>query len=242
MIKHLQNLTVPYNTFDNPYNVTQETVCNELIRHASSSNIKVDVDQTRLWDQQYINYLHELYENGYNGNYDWLLYHEAIHALEVLNGRMQDTGHYKIDYRSFAGPVQVEFTPDDLLHLMPEWQVVSGDCYIRFSELGKTPYQYWFDNEPNDLDRVIELAKPMKTFRPMLCIAVVDGRPSPTDALEFTQWFSKYKSEWCHHWGLEDWTLEQMFGVIKLGRVTEFDLFHSLIKNKDYICKTKLTT
>jgi len=240
MVKHLQNIPIPYSLFDNPYNVEYTTAVAELLHYAQSPDIDQMINIEQLSDQQYLNYLHEIYERGYNGKNDWLMWHEAIHAIELANNQKQYSASYKIAYRANAGPLQLQFTKEEQQQLTPD--VGPGDCYFGFSELGKTPYLYWKDGEPADIHRIIELAKPAITFRPLLRIEVSEsGYPRiPPNIDQFNTWFAPYKTAWCQHWGLTDWTAEQMFGVLKIGQVIDFDHFDTLIKNKDYVCKIDL--
>jgi len=238
MIKHLQNLPVSYSLFDNPYEIVYENAVSELLHYAKLPLINVDIDLSKLGQQDYLNYLHGIYEQRFDGNNIWLMWHEAIHAFEAIQSQNRRYVPYKIAYRELAGPLQQPFALDDLHALVTD--VMPGDCWLGFSELGKTPYSYWKDKEPDDIERLKQLAKPSATFRPMLRIELFDHSLIPQDVDQFNEWFSKYKDEWCHHWNLTDWAIDQMFGVIKVGQVINFELFHSLIKNKDYICKTKL--
>ena len=59
-------------------------------------------------------------------------------------------------------------------------------------EYGKTPYTYWRDDEPNDINRLIELAKPMIRLNFKISIALADIAMTicQQDQLEFDNWFS----------------------------------------------------
>jgi hypothetical protein len=238
MLKHLQHIPVPQYLFDNPYNFTPSNVSAELVKYGKLFGIDIDVN--RLTDQVYLNELHSHYENGYNGNPDWLHYHEATHVAEIINESTPPYNWmYHIGYRELAGPLEKKFTRDHCNLFVTE--VEQGDCFVEFSELGKTPYDYWEDGEADSLDRFCQLAKPCIKFRPKFSIAIQDQQLLPdTEQLDrFTQWYIQYKSDWCRHWQISDWSIQDIFGVIKIGTVTDFNQLDQLLKDHDSV--TKLT-
>jgi hypothetical protein len=221
MLKHLTNVPLEFHNFDNPYRHTYQTCLTQLVQAAKTFDIPVDVN--RLHDQSYLNYLHTLYENGYNGNPDWLQYHEGIHLLELLiNGICKST--VNLGYKEKAGPLKRNYTYDELSTC--QIQFSAGDCFVEFNELGKIPYHYWADNEPDDIQRFCELSKPMLSLNFKITVALQDINAMPADVDKFNSWFSQYKSTWCQHWNIPDWTMEQMMGGMLIGKIdniTGFD-------------------
>lgn len=224
MYRHLQNLPIPFKTWDNPFCYSDlNQVVEKLAVFARELNIDVDQEKLNNNDQAYLNYLHKIYEKNYNGNNKWLEYHEHIHLAEFFKLKPDYIRHIAIDYREKAGPLEKKFKPIWNENFTSE--VKSGDVYIQFAELGKTPYGYWRDNEPNDLSRLCELAKPRLLLRAKFVIATQDRNffeGINVDA--FNQWWEQYESDWAHHWNVKSWPLVNMQGVNIIGQVSNLDL------------------
>ena len=96
MSKHLQRVPLRFCNFDDPFSYTSEIIIKQLLENANLLNINIDKNQ--LNDQSYLNTLHQIYENGYNGDKIWLEFHESIHMKETKNsGKIPST--CIIDYR-----------------------------------------------------------------------------------------------------------------------------------------------
>ena len=216
MLKHLYRLPLRFGILDNPYTCTKDAAIKQLIEYAGK--LGIDVNPTELASQKYLNYLHSIYEKNYNGNDGWLQFHEPIHVLE---NRALDQVDLLYDER--AGFLDKKYQFDELL--LAQTKIFAGECIVGFSELGKTPYRYWQNGEPDDIVRLCELSKPMLRFHFKITINLIDKNTIPEDLEEFNQWFSKYKAEWCNHWGIPDWSTEQIFGHIKVGRLLDFENF-----------------
>jgi hypothetical protein len=225
MLKHLQRLLLRFSTFDNPYSYNIEVATQQLLEYADKFGIQIDTK--RLQDQQYLNELHKKYELGFNGQADWLLYHEAIHMCESIKNHLTDVD-VRLTYGILSGPLDVKYEWDELITCQSN--IEFGDCYVAFSELGKTPYHYWREGEPNNLERLCQLAKPMLRLNFQLRICV-NPQPLPADIAEFEAWFSQYREAWCQHWGIPMWTVEQMLGGIKIGTMPKVNEFISNLKD-----------
>jgi hypothetical protein len=110
--------------------------------------------------------------------------------------------------------------------------IVPGTVYIEWAELGKSPYNYWLDNEPDDLDRMCKLAKPWLLFKPKLRIATQYTDLLSTVDENFYSWWEQYESDWCRHWRLDAWPIEFIRGVIQVGTVKELDTMISLFQQQ----------
>jgi len=228
MSKHLQRLPLRFCNYDNPFSHTFEIINKQLLENANLLNITVD--QNRLNDQLYLNGLHEIYENGYNGDKIWLEFHESIHMRETINsGKMPTT--CSIDYREASGALAKKYSIEELQTC--QLTFAAGDCFVSFAELGKTPYNYWQDGEPDNINRMVQLAKPMETmiFRFRIALTDIDRSISQQEQIEFDNWFKPYKNDWCKHWSLPDWTITQMNGGIKIGEINNVDMLIDNLKN-----------
>ena len=112
--------------------------------------------------------------------------------------------------------------------------------YTEWCELGKIPYNYYRDNEPNDLNRLCELAKPWLKLHPKLCVALepIDFLANRTLA-GFATWWEGYERDWCKHWKLESHSLAQQFGVIVVGHVNPHNI-DNLLVNGDMVSQVVL--
>jgi len=230
MSKHLQRLPLRFCNYDNPFSYTSTIIIEQLLETANLLNISID--QTRLNDQLYLNSLHQIYENGYNDDKIWLEFHESIHMIEDVNsGKVLPA--IELGYREQAGHLDKKYSYEELLTCQSTF--VAGDCFVSFSELGKTPYAYWQDGEPDDIDRLIQLAKPMirLNFKISIALADIDRTVCQQDQLEFDNWFNPYKNDWCNHWSLPDWTISQIRGGIKVGEINDVDILIKNLKNNN---------
>lgn len=222
IFKHLQHVPVPFRKWDNPFYLstqTHETLVSALDEFAGKLDIEVDVNRCLNYDQDYLNYLHKLYEKNYNGDPRWLDYHEHIHFCEPQEIRHE----YKklaINYREKAGPLERKF--DMSFRYSFQTSVEAGQVYLAWAELGKTPYHYWQNQEPNNVDRICELAKPWLILRPKLMIALTDiDFLVDKDINGFNLWWNNYHDTWCRHWNIQQWSINDMFSVSSLGRISD---------------------
>jgi hypothetical protein len=222
--KHLQHIDIPFRPWDNPF-YTHDV--QHLLDAAEALN--VSIDHTQLNSQLYLNHLHQVYESSYNGDTTWLDFHEQIHLLEP---RHQNFNKLLINYREKSGLLMRSFDHTWLEHSVTK--IEPGDVYVTWAELGKIPYRYWDDREPNDIDRICELCKPWLTLRPQINVALEEyNLMSNIDSQSFLKWWDQYQQRWCSHWNLNSWTLHNMFGVIPVGKMSavETDRLIQLLRN-----------
>ena len=109
---------------------------------------------------------------------------------------------------------------------------------IDLTELGKTPLDYYNNNEPTDLDRFCKLSKPHMTLRAKFMIALKDFDP-PALSQELQQWFSQFKTQWLQHYNIRDWRARDEYLGVLLGEpkdrtmdieqvLEEYPTFHSM--------------
>ena len=227
MLKHLSKVPLRFDNFDNPYRYRLDIVIDQLLTYANI--LQIAVDRNHLDDQLYLNYLHSIYETSYSGTVEWLRYHESIHMLEFIYADQVKNLPVNLGYRELAGPLDKLYTQNELTN--NQTRLRAGDCFIEFSELGKTPYIYWRDNEPDDFNRLCELAKPMRRLNFKLQVALHDRDLMPTDINEFNTWFDQYKDSWCRHWEIPSWSTEQIVGVIVVGHIDNISEFDTALSN-----------
>jgi len=218
ILSHLRHVDIPFRAWDNPYHVSD--LIGNLVKFGSEVGVTVDQGLCTDKDQDYFNFLHKIYEKNYVNDPDpaWLNFHEHIHLCESTKSRHQ---HLHIDYRDRAGLLEKFFNIEWLKNSTT--QVKAGDVFVKWAELGKIPYNYWLNKEPNDLDRIKELCKPWLKLRPKILVALQDHdfRIS-SDAFE--QWWQQYHAAWCQHWNVPKWDLTDMKSVLVFGKMSRPEL------------------
>ena len=240
--KNLSRAPLPFNVWDNPYylsNTTYQELVNRLTVHAEKLSIQIDQSLCLLRDQPYFNAIHKIYEKNYNGNRDWLDFHEHIHMCEKYYDDKQYPKILHIDYREKSGPLQKPF---DLTWLdTATTKIKAGDVFVRWSELGKTPYNYWENNEPNDIARMCELAKPWLILKPKIIIALEDfDTLKNKKILEFESWWQQYSKPWCQRWNIPSWSATDIFSFLVFGKVSTVDVKLIVEQLKNNINPTKI--
>ena len=234
--KHLQHVTVPFKDWDNPFYNNSQSV-DSLINCASLLGITLDRKKLVEKDQQYFNSIHKIYEKNYDGNPLWLDFHEHIHMCEAAND--DKVNHIQIHYREKAGLLKKKFDP---LWFNRSDIIKKGEVFVWWSELGKIPYHYYKDGEPDNLLRLCELAKPWLALDPIIMIAVEDiVLPKADNDIEsFNEWWSLYHDDWCKHWNISSWSLTQMFSACVFGNILEIDKCIKLLQNNIHPARVKL--
>jgi len=227
-LKHLQHVKIPFSPWDSPYFSDQnKTARINLINFAKE--LDIEVDENNLNNQLYLNYLHELFEKQSDGSKKWLDFHENIHILD--EGFLEHS--MRIDWREFAGPLIGTF--DYSWTNLQATEIEPGDIYCKWGELGKNPYKYWKDCEPDNMQRLCELAKPWILFRPTMFFALKENNFLQKNGLDkFESWWSIRKEPWCQHWNIADWNVKNIFGVIKIGTFDDISLLTTLLENNKF--------
>ena len=228
--KHLSRVPVELRNGDNPYlieNMTHSQLVARLAELGAKVGVQVNQQRCLHLDQIYFNALHKVYENNYNGNTAWLDFHEHIHLCEPMVDRAKILN---IDHREKSGLLEKKFDPAWLEGATT--QVKAGDVFAKWAELGKTPYGYWADHEPNDTNRMKELIKPWTKLRPRLQIALEDfDTLRNAQVTEFESWWKDYSEELCRYYQVPSWTTEDIFSVSVFGRIDDVDSIKQYLKN-----------
>jgi hypothetical protein len=238
--KHLSHVPVPFREWDSPYYVSTKSIhqiVGKLRLYANKVSVQIDRQLCELQDQEYLNSLHRIYEKNYNGNPAWLDFHEHIHMCEKTHTKPANV--LNIDYREKAGILEKPFDLDWLKSAGTK--VKSGDVYIKWAELGKTPYVYWTNNEPETMTRMCELAKPWLKLRPKIIVALEDiDFLEGIDVPGFETWWKQYSTPWCQHWQIPSWEINDIFGSSVFGRVPDFALIVEQLQNNVYPTRVTL--
>jgi len=227
--KHLQHIDIPYKPWDNPLYFKNTKKHQQLVERIFSSAIKLgfNLDKEQLINkyQSYYNEIHEIYEKNYDGNPEWMIFHECIHELEKDEKNITESLVY-VDWREKANLLQTQFTWE--MHQYQSTRYNRGDVFVEWNELGKKPYRYWSDKEPENVDRVLELCKPWINLKPVLTISLEDHDELLKDSinsLDFNLWWKQYSDAFCKKYNVPYYNLEQQCGVVKIGTLSDVDNF-----------------
>lgn len=228
ILSHLRHLDIPFRLWDNRLYPNQDPVT-KLISYGSKIGIEIDPILCYASDQNYLNFLHRVYEKSYDGNPKWLDFHDHIHLCEKSSGSIKHPRLY-INWREKAGMLERTFDLDWLKTATT--RVSAGDVYVEWAELGKTPYTYWLNKEPNDMDRIKELCKPWLKLKPKIVISLED-HDYATSSEEFELWWKLYHDEWCRHWQIPKWDLDDMCAKLVFGYMpdSERHRLHTLLSD-----------
>lgn len=241
--KHLQHVNIPYKPWDSP-SLYMKKDRQEHVKIFSECAAKLDIQINRdlclQGDQPHLNELHKIYEKNYDGNRDWLDFHETLHILELDTRVDQSKYNYiSIDYRELGGPLNRKFNYNLIQESVK--QVSPGDIFIRWQELGKKPYVYWTDKEPDNIQRLLELSKPWINLPHNFNISLDEiDFTAGRDLENFKPWWSKYKTKFCEHYNIPDWDTDQMFNVLVFGKVQDYKKIQNLVAQGAYPTRIKL--
>ena len=134
-----------------------------------------------------------------------------------------------VDWKDQAGRIETPITDELLDELVSV--VRAGDVFVAYAELGKPPYTYWRDREPNDTARMCELAAPWKSFKPRIGIALADRELHPSDWPEFCAWFESVQDAYWQGLKLPARPVSQQQCVLPVGRVEDWQHLKALMTN-----------
>lgn len=229
--RHLRHVDLPFRPWEYTGYVSArqiEDIVGDLASYGKVLSIQVNKD--RALDQDFLNELHRIYEENYDGRQAWTDYHEHIHILE--NKLLGKPLEYKLEmnYRHLSGPLNRPFQIEWLSH--GQTQLKAGDVYLAWDELGKTPYTYWRDAEPDDIKRICQLAKPWLTIRPKIHVCLRDIDLHPEENVQFQRWWSGFEQAWCQHYGIPTWSHRDSNTVLVIGKIQKYQDLEGLLEQK----------
>lgn len=142
--------------------------------------------------------------------------HRLIHNLEFKIQKYNKINSLYAGWGEKEGPLTSKFNP-----LPYEFykESVPGAINLKWSEFGKTPWQYWRDGEKDDIDYFLKTCIPHITFRAQFNLIIRQHQTLTFDQ-NFYTWFSKYKDIWYKKYHC-DWTPLQEWGGIVLAVPTK---------------------
>jgi len=263
--KHLQHIDIPKNTKSELiFTKNQQDQFKQLRQNSVTDIVEVGkelfditVVKDQLLKQEYLNNLHRYYEDNYNTSYNqrWLLFHDLIHKIELLNKPFNEIVstlcYYEIDYQDLDGKLHYKITDRSIINESVTG-FKKGYCYLVWAELGKTPMQYWRDGNSNtDIKHFLETAKPLTYLKPTLCIALEDFEytVSQNDWEEFNNWFDTLKLSWMKHYNIDKIYENEIRSmnhfhqgiIFEVGKIVEYEQFKLKLKNEFVPTKVRLS-
>lgn len=231
-IKHLQKVEFdPYETDEYGRSYDLDGAYKEFCECLNISPIEKNKDH-----QQYLNDLHELFECNHDSfpkEKRSILYkfHYSVHYSQE---------NYINDYFGIGwGVKEGPLTEKIRCYSQYTDSIEQGNLYLEWNELGKRPYRYWKEKEPNDKKRFNELCIPHINLRARFSIPYRSMSPK-TFSPEFINWFDEYKADWLNMHHLQDWTPLHEFGSVPVGEPVTPYVFQDLIAEYKTVHKIQL--
>ena len=198
-IKHLKRVTID-SVESNIIDVSNiQDIYKEFCEFANLEPMGIEpLDQSKL------NKLHKIYEEQHEtlsrikNNEILYKFHHSIHYNENVKGSKDQL---VVGWGVYEGPLTEQF---DCYSYYAD-KIEKNNIYLPWSELGKKPFAYYTDKEPNNQKRVNELCKPHTTFRAKFFISFKDITPSHFTP-DFSKWFDQYKQAWFKAYKIQEYT------------------------------------
>lgn len=226
--KHLRHipLQMPSHDFSKTY---KKDIIIKIFTLCKKARLPVTEKNLESYDQCYLNYLHKFYEKGFTNNnllsdQEWMCFHEFIHLLEKMYHLQKNyiiPNKISINYREKAGLVTKKIDIDNYREYLEIPEDKIGLVRVTWAELGKSPLVYWQDKEPDNIERLKELAKPWLYLRPKIEISIRNTEVDrPTEAELFNAWWTKYHDQWCKHYGISKWSYDDQKSCFVIGKLS----------------------
>jgi hypothetical protein len=157
--------------------------------------------------------------------------HRTIHRLEsVLSGKKYNEYFLPGEWGEAAGPLTTPYTESSYQYYTK--QMKSGTMYHLWAEFGKTPYEYWRNQDSPDATYFINNCRPHVTCRPGFSLCIKDTAYNTPDP-NFEQWFNKYRDIWQVAYGTDPESPYSLGGV---------ELAKPIDNQFDYLTAFKITS
>lgn len=229
-IKHLKNL---------PHDLSDSSTHHKFPLHKSYKKIKnkykLDYTPPKKIDQTALNDLHNIFElisqSKNDHGVEMRAFHHSIHQHEI-GYRSRNRHYYDVGWGDKEGPLTTHMR---LNHAYSD-HMKKGNIYLRWAELGKLPSAYFHDQEPNNVDRFCELAKPHETFRAKFTIVLKDRVIQEFDD-RFLKWFKNYKKQWFTKYKIDSWNPRDEQSGVLLAEIIQGISKIDLIKKEKLVFK-----
>jgi len=234
-MKHLRNVK-PYK-FDSLHAAPRElSICyKDFCEFAGIEPL----DYTKI-DQEVLNTFHELFVqhnerlSKVKNNHIIYEFHHSIHQAEHDSRNIvpRQQLKYRISYNNQSAPFHERLTCNPF----HSKELSKGNIYLLHSDSGKRPYDYFFDNDIDTMEKVKKSMVATYTFMPNWFVCLESRKPSKLDP-DFYTFFAKYKSWFFKEFGLEKWDEVDEQSAVLLAETNNETEVLKLI-NSGYLYKT----
>jgi hypothetical protein len=180
--------------------------------------IDLDFPIKEIYNQDDCNILHAVtisQQYGYNAEVREIFHrmHRTIHLIEFALQQVTVNELYA-GWGEKEGPLEEKFDIDPC-QLYEVRQ--PGTLYMKWSEFGKTPWQYWKDQDSDDIDHFLDTCKPHMTFRAQFSLRLSEHELDEFEP-EFLDWFESRRDAWNSRYGKSEWTTLHVRGGVPLAR------------------------
>ena len=151
-------------------------------------------------------------------------FNTVIHRCEHALHRHIVT-HFRISWGGNDGPHMEQFQQSPYIYYTEN--IVPGNLYLYWAEQGKTPMEYYYSQDPDNLEIFLKITTPHRQFSGFFTLQI---GPKYFSNPKFWQWFSKYKQPFLDHWQLDDWTTLHQYGAIELATMLNSSEEFNLLK------------
>ena len=223
--KHLQHVDLSFSDVNNPYSSLDWA--QQFIDLGNRLGLDIDEDLVHAQDCDYFNTLHTYFIDHHpHDTGEWQTFHRLLHLSEKNSPQERFAN---LSHVSAAWPLRQPY-PTDYNYSDEVVSLKAGEVVLKWAELGKTPYQYWLDAEPDDLGSVIKLTKPRQYINFDMSVTLTDKNLIPnSDFTKYNSWWKKYEDNWCKAHNVKSWPLKNNFSVIPLGNIADISKFEELL-------------
>jgi len=126
---------------------------------------------------------------------------------------------YHIDWGPQAGLLEEEF----LCNPYYADKMLKNNLYLPHASRGKKPLQYFRDQNPANLEKILESATPHNMLKGGFAICQVEKHVEKLPE-EFETWFHPFKDAWLNHYNLKDWQPCDEFSAVLLAECNDRSL------------------
>jgi hypothetical protein len=198
-----------------PYQHYKEKL--DVIINWINLNTPYTIEKKVSYNQEDLCSMHDIYvllanDPTYDVFNETYLLNKLIHMCELTIEKLTKPSHFTIAWGMNDGITMEEFKQDPYQHYTQD--IIPGQLYLAWAEIGKKPSGYWHDGDPENLDNFLNTTRPHRTWSSHCKIILANqGKKSQ----KFWQWFEAYKTPFLEKWNLQDWGDLEECGAIELA-------------------------
>jgi hypothetical protein len=159
-----------------------------------------------------------------------------IHCVEFTVNGNKHPGYFAISWGLNDG-VTMQST-DQNFYRHYTTNLIPGNMYLYWAEIGKRPTEYWRDNDPENLENFLNVTCPHHSWSAHCKINIKGSWNVET---KFWQWFETYRQPFLSKWGLTEWTELHETGAVELAQICNPQDHLTLLKHDATLLAVRAT-